>query len=165
MHGVLLPPCDFAPQVLKVNSSFNEQKINSMTGYAQPDNYDESLTIASGPNAGQLATTNLNQHFFGIKPGILPNSFYQNATVTITKLDKIDPESDQTERGTIRLYAIQNFGQSGAQSFPIPISTPGQTLKRVKRGQLMVLIYLWGRAKDWVWRGNCDWNIPGRYIM
>lgn len=129
-HGVMLAPSDYAPAVLKVNSSFNEQKVNSTTGYAQPDNYDESLTIASGPKAGQLATTNLNQNFFGIKPGTMPASFYQNATVTITKLNLPDTDDSLTtpEPGTIRLYAIQNVGQSGATSYPIPISLPGQTL-------------------------------------
>lgn len=130
-HGVLLVPADFAPDVLKVNSSFNEQKINSTTLNAQPDNYDEDLKIASGhPNAGKITVANLHQNFFGIKPGTMPNSFFQNATVTITKLNNTDTDDNTglPEPGTVRLYAIQNLGQSGEQSYPIPISVSGQTL-------------------------------------
>jgi len=130
VHGVLLAPSDYAPAVLKVNSSFNEQKINLTTGYAQPDNYDEDLKIHTGPNAGTITVTNLHHNFFGIKPGKMPNSFFQNAVVTITKLNNTDMDDGTglPEPGTIRLYAIQNLGQSGEQAYPIPISLPGQTL-------------------------------------
>jgi hypothetical protein len=126
-QAVLMVPVGTAPGVLRVNSSFNEQKIDSTTNYAQPDNYDESLIVATGPNAGKITVNGLSSNFFGIKPGTLNNSFYQGATVTIKKLDNIDSETGNTETGTIRLYAIQNLGQSGEQAYPIPISNSGGT--------------------------------------
>ena len=122
-HAVLLLPFEVAPEFLKVNSDFDEQKIDNATGYAKPDNGDENLKAERGDNQNKTVTDDLHKGFFGVNPNTLPSDFYTGATVTITKKVKVDEDTGQPETGTIRLYAIKDLGSTGEQSTAIPIST------------------------------------------
>jgi len=120
---VALLPVEVAPEFLKVNSDFDEQKIDSATGYAKPDNADENLKAERGDNQNKIVTDDLHKGFFGVNPNTLPSDFYTGATVTITKKVEEDDDTGRHETGTIRLYAIKDLGVSGEQSTVIPIST------------------------------------------
>jgi len=123
-RGVLLLPMEVAPEVLRVNADFDEQKLDSATGYAQADSKDEDLVAASGPDAGKIIIQDLHKGFFGVNPNTLPADFYTGATVTIEKLAEDDPETSQPELGDVRFYATKNQGGSGEQFWPIPITEP-----------------------------------------
>ena len=114
-----LVPMDAAPKVLRVNSNFDERKIDSATGFAKPDCEDTSLAIASGPDQGKITTNDLSSGFFGLKPGDLPYSTTTGAEVTIKKLDVNDEETGQRETGQVRMYAV--WGDTQSSVLPLEI--------------------------------------------
>jgi hypothetical protein len=121
---VILLPVDIAPDVLRLNADFDEQKLNTTTGFAKADSEDEDLKAASGPDAGKIIIKDLHKGFFGVNPNTLPTDFYSGATVTIAKLPENDPETSHPEVGEVRFYATKNQGASGEQFWPIPTAEP-----------------------------------------
>ena len=121
---VSLLPVEVAPDVLRVNADFDEQRLDSATHFAKGDNEDEDLKAASGPEAGKIIIQDLHKGFFGVHPNTLPADFYSGATVTIEKLPEIDSETSQPEVGEVRFYATKNQGASGEQFWLIAISDP-----------------------------------------
>jgi len=115
---------DLAPDVLRVNADFDEQKLDAATTFAKADCDDEDLIAAIGPDAGKVIIQDLHQGFFGLNPNTLPADFYSGATVTIEKLAEIDPETSQPELGEVRFYATKNLGATGELFWPIPITEP-----------------------------------------
>ena len=118
----LLLPFEVAPDVLRVNSDFDKQKVDTATGYAKPDNEDEDLKAERGDDQGKIVTEDLHKGFWGVNPNTLPPAFYTGATVTINKKPETDDDTGEVEEGTIRIYAIENFGETNEQSHSIPIS-------------------------------------------
>lgn len=123
-NAVLLLPIEIAPDVLRVNADFDEQKLDTATTFAKADCDDEDLKAAIGPDAGKVIIFDLHKGFFGVNPNTLPADFYTGATVTIEKLPEDDPETSQPELGEVRFYATKNQGGNGEQFWPIPITEP-----------------------------------------
>ncbi len=113
-----------APAVLAVNSDFDEGRIDPDTGYAIPDCDDvpgvnrdtgagnDEMVIGTqrahldGLYAnGEHITDDLHKGWFGVNPHDLEDEFWDGTTVTIRKLDKIDPATGQTESGQVRFYS------------------------------------------------------------
>jgi hypothetical protein len=97
VRAALLLPVEVAPEVLAVNTNFDERKLKD--GFAKPDAEDTSLQAISGPNAGKIVTTDLHEGFFGLRPGTLPYTETAGAMVKIKKLDKSDPVTIPFSRG------------------------------------------------------------------
>lgn len=102
-----LVPVEIAPDVLRVNSDFDEQKIDTTTHYAKPDNGDDDLKAERGDKQGKMITEDLHKGFLGVNPNTLSPEFYTGATVTITKKPETDEDTQRPEEGTIRFYAIK----------------------------------------------------------
>jgi hypothetical protein len=115
-----LLPLDVAPNPLRVNTDFQELKIDAATSFAMPDAADEDLTIAIGDDAGKITTKDLHEGFFGLRPGVLPPGFFTGATVTIKKVANIDPVTEQIEAGEMRIQVTQNLGEAGEYSWVVP---------------------------------------------
>ena len=103
-----------APDILPVNSGFNEGRIDPTTGYAIPDCDDPDLELEAvrehldnAYHVGDKVTRSLHKGWFGLSPNYLKysNDFWQDATVTISKLDKTDEDTGQSESGQVRFYA------------------------------------------------------------
>jgi hypothetical protein len=120
ISGVNLVPLESAPDVLAVNTNFDERKIKD--GFAQPDAEDTSLQAVSGPNAGRIVTTDLHQGFFGLRPGVLPYTETAGAVVKIKKLDKDDPVTGTKQTGHVRMYAV--WGDTDSAVLPIELYNP-----------------------------------------
>jgi len=122
MVGLL--PVEIAPEVLAVNSDFDEGRIDPATGYAIPDCDDvPGVDRKTGAGNGELridterehldglyanderVTDDMHKGWFGVNPTQLDDDFWDGATVTIRKLDKVDPDTGRKESGQIRFYA------------------------------------------------------------
>jgi len=122
MVGLL--PVEVAPEVLAVNSDFDEGRIDPATGYAIPDcddvpNVDRKTGAGNGEllisadrdhldgnySDGDRITEDLHKGWFGVNPTQLGDDFWDGATVTIRKLDKVDEDTGQKESGQVRFYA------------------------------------------------------------
>jgi len=120
----LLIPVEVAPDILAVNSDFDEGRIDPTTGYAIPDCDDvpgvdrktgagngELLISAARDHlddeytAGDLVTDDMHKGWFGVNPTLLGDDFWDGATVTIRKIDKTDSETGRKESGQVRFYA------------------------------------------------------------
>lgn len=108
-----------APEFLTVNSDFDEGRIDPVTGYAIPDCDDATIGLEAerkhleGKYAlGERVTDDLHAGFFGISPLQAGNDFWTGATVTIGKINKIDPATGHPESGHIRLYGKWGNGPS-----------------------------------------------------
>lgn len=113
-----------APEVLAVNSDFDEGRIDPATGYAIPDCDDipdVDRKTGSGNSEIRLdterdhlyglyenderVTDDLHPGWFGIHPKAMPDHFWDGAEVTIRKLDRLDPDTGRPECGQVRFYA------------------------------------------------------------
>ncbi len=113
-----------APDVLPVNSDFDEGRIDPATGYAIPDCDDVPGTDpVTGAGNGELridtdrehldglyanderVTDDMHKGWFGVTPGKFFDEVWAGATVTIRKLPRIDAETGRAESGQIRFYA------------------------------------------------------------
>jgi alpha-tubulin suppressor-like RCC1 family protein len=114
-----LEPIGAAPSVLAVNSDFDESRIDPFTGYALPDADDAYLALEAAKDhldgkfvLNQRVTDDLHRGLFGVDPADLPDDFWAGATVTIRKLDKIDPATGHRESGQVRFYGKWGDGPS-----------------------------------------------------
>jgi hypothetical protein len=55
--------------------------------------------------SSERITDDMHEGWFGIRPHHADDDFWDGATVTISKLDKVDPETGDTESGQVRFYA------------------------------------------------------------
>ena len=125
----LLLPVEIAPDVLAVNSDFDEGRVKPLEGtpyfYAIPDCDDmeegiDPKTAAGNTelligaqrdhldgeySQGELITDDMHKGWFGVNPNQLGDDFGDGANVTIRKVDKIDPDTGRQESGQIRFYA------------------------------------------------------------
>lgn len=126
-----LLPIEVAPEVLRVNTDFDEGKI--VDGYAVPDSKEtnpsqpslraERNSLDGRFKAGELITDDLYQGFFGLRPGSMPADFFDGAEVLIAKEDKTDEDTGRPESGVVRLHATKGQGTS-AQHWSIPVGGP-----------------------------------------
>jgi hypothetical protein len=119
-----LLPVEVAPDVLAVNSDFDEGRIDPETGYAIPDCDDvPGVDRKTGAGNGELridterehldglyanderVTDDMHKGWFGVNPTQLGDEFWDGATVTIRKIDKIDEDTGRKESGQVRFYA------------------------------------------------------------
>lgn len=121
-----LIPLEMAPEVLAVNSDFDEGRIDPDTGYAIPDCDDlpaAQVDRKTGAGNGELridterdhldglyvnderVTDDMHKGWFGVNPLLLDDEFWDGGSVTITKIDKIDPDTGKKESGQIRFYS------------------------------------------------------------
>lgn len=113
-------PMDSAPDVLPVNSDFDEGRIDPATGYAMPDCDDPDIALEAARNhldgkyaANVRITEDMHSGWFGLNPDVAGNSFWDGAEVTIRKLDKEDPDTPgHKESGHVRFYAKWGEGPS-----------------------------------------------------
>ena len=120
----LLIPAEVAPEVLAVNSDFDEGRIDPATGYAIPDCDDmPGVDQKTGSGNTQIAlnasrahldglfandekvTDDMHKGWFGVNPNQLDDDFWAGANVTIRKIDKDDPDTGHKESGQVRFYA------------------------------------------------------------
>ncbi|MDP0491611.1 MAG: hypothetical protein Q7Q71_11215, partial [Verrucomicrobiota bacterium JB023] len=124
-----LLPVEVAPEVLAVNSDFDEGRVKPLEGtpyfYAIPDcdDMEEGIDPKTGAgntelligaqrdhldgeySQGELITDEMHKGWFGVNPNQLGDDFWDGANVTIRKVDKIDPDTGRQESGQIRFYA------------------------------------------------------------
>ena len=129
-----------APDVLTVNSDFDEGRIDPDTGYAIPDCDDvPDVDRKTGAGNGALRidtdlehldglfanderiTQDLHRGWFGVNPNRLDNDFWDGATVTIKKINKTNPDTGQPESGQIRFYA--KWGETYYGIIPYDLTT------------------------------------------
>lgn len=114
-----LLPVELAPEVLAVNSDFDEGRIDPSTGNAIPDCDDDDIALESVRNhldgkfvVNERITDDMHTGFFGMNPSNLGDAFWDGANVTIRKVDKTDPATGHPESGHIRLYGKWGDGPS-----------------------------------------------------
>ena len=117
--GCGIIPVQTAPQTLAVNSDFDESRIDPVTGYAIPDCDDTDIALEAERahldgtySANEQVLDDLHPNIFGVAPSSLNNGFWDGATVSIGKIDKIDPATGFPESGQIRLYGKWGAGTS-----------------------------------------------------
>ncbi len=142
LHVSLLP-VEVAPEVLAVNSDFDEGRIDPATGYAIPDcddipgvdqktgsgNTQIALNASSAHLDGLFAndekvTDDMHKGWFGVNPNQLGDDFWAGANVTIRKLDKIDDETGYKESGQVRFYAKWSGGYYGISPYDFQTLQP-----------------------------------------
>ena len=132
---VELVPLENAPDVLAVNSDFDEGRIDSTTGYALPD-CDDITGVDPQTGVGNtllsleaerdhlddstiqdnyLVDNDLHLGWFGVHPN--HSVMWDGATVTINKVDQLDTETGYKESGQVRFYA--KWGESGSDHYGI----------------------------------------------
>ena len=128
-HVTHFIPVQAAPDVLRVNSDFDEGRIDPATGHAIPDCDDgpgvDRKTGKGNPYLFLRAqrdhldgryeewdkiTEDLHSGWFGIHPTAMDDHFWDGAEVTIKKLDQMDPDTGRKESGQVRFYATWNDG-------------------------------------------------------
>jgi hypothetical protein len=130
-------PLQTAPEVLKVNSDFDEGRINPETGYAIPD-CDDTANVDQKTGAGnttmelhsvrnhlegkflanEIVYKDLHPGWFGLSPSAFAmEDFYEDATVTIEKVDQIDSDTGYPESGHVRFYASWSGGYFGIEPY------------------------------------------------
>ncbi len=139
---IMLVPMEAVPEVLAVNSNFDEGRIDPDTGYAIPD-CDDMPGVCPVTGAGntkmaleavrdhldgdytqyERITNNLHEGWFGVHPETFGDEFWQDATVTIRKIDRIDDDTGHPESGQVRFYA--KWGDGPSQYRGIPTYDPG----------------------------------------
>jgi len=141
MVGLL--PVEVAPEVLAVNSDFDEGRIDAATGYAIPDCDDMAgVNMKTGSGNTQIAlnasrahldglfandekvTDDMHKGWFGVNPSQLEDSFWAGANVTIRKVDKIDADTGYQESGQIRFYAKWSGGYYGIAPYDFQTLQP-----------------------------------------
>jgi hypothetical protein len=141
MVGLL--PVEVAPEVLAVNSDFDEGRIDPATGYAIPDCDDipgvdpktgaGNTLIALNASRAHLdglfandekVTKDMHKGWFGMNPNQLGDDFWDGANVTIRKIDKIDDETGYKESGQVRFYAKWSGGYYGISPYDFQTLQP-----------------------------------------
>ena len=116
-----LVPLDSAPEKLILNSDFDEGRIDPATGYPIPDCDDSDVALEAVRNhldgkfsQFERVTEDMHKGFFGVMPARygLDSDFWSGATVTIRKIDKIDPATGHRESGQVRFYGKWGAGAS-----------------------------------------------------
>jgi hypothetical protein len=139
----LLLPVEVAPEVLAVNSDFDEGRIDPATGYAIPDCDDiPGVDQKTGSGNTQIAlnasrahldglfandekvTDDMHKGWFGVNPNQLDDDFWAGANVTIRKIDKIDDETGYKESGQVRFYAKWSGGYYGISPYDFQTLQP-----------------------------------------
>lgn len=137
-----------------MNSDFDEGRIDATTGYAIPDSDDVAGVdpdTGSGNTTpvltavrdhldgtysnGEIITEDLQQAWFGMLPSTFEPEWWNDATVTIRKLDITDPATGIKETGQVRFYAtwgseiLPNFGVINPYDFDIltPVNLVSET--------------------------------------
>ncbi len=113
---------DEGPAVLAVNVNFDEGNTGDLSANrtgAVPDLKTPSLAAARTSvdgrvQAGEIVTEDLYQGWFGIPPNGQSPGFFEDAIVTIRKVDVIDPETGKRQSGQIRLHAT--WGEDGERN-------------------------------------------------
>ncbi len=135
-YGVgFLLPLEIAPEVLAVNSDFDEGRIDPTTGYAIPD-CDDIAGVDRKTGSGntlmtleverdhlddlsikdnELVVDDLHRGWFGVRPS--DSEMWDGATVTIKKIDKTDEDRGYKESGQVRFYA--KWGDTGSEFYGI----------------------------------------------
>ena len=138
-----LLPVELAPEVLPVNSDFDEGRIDPATGYAIPDCDDiPGVDQKTGSGNTQIAlnasrahldglfandekvTDDMHNGWFGVNPNQLGDDFWNGANVTIRKIDKIDDETGYKESGQVRFYAKWSSGYYGIAPYDFQTLQP-----------------------------------------
>jgi hypothetical protein len=131
LYWMWLVPIEAAPDVLAVNSDFDEGRIDATTGYASPDCDDmEGVDPKTGSGNTSIAleahrdhldgkfikteriTKDMHKGWFGVNPDQFDEEFWDGATITIRKVEKIDTETGHPESGQVRMYAKWGNGNS-----------------------------------------------------
>lgn len=135
-QSLSLLPVEVAPEVLAVNSDFDEGRIDPATGYAIPDCDDiPGVDQKTGSGNTQIAlnasrahldglfandekvTDDMHKGWFGVNPNQLGDDFWNGAYVTIRKIDKDDPDTGFKESGQVRFYAKWSGGYYGISPY------------------------------------------------
>lgn len=114
-----LLPVELGPDKLAVNGDFNEgdtATISSQLTGANADNRNQTLiakrdSIDGDIKAGEIVTRDLHEGWFGLSPDSISDDFFDDATITITKLNKTDPETGEREEGQVRFFATWGENQ------------------------------------------------------
>ena len=106
---------DVAPDVLAVNSGFDEGNFAGALGRALPDHQDFSLKAKRDHldglyQQGEIVTDKLHNGWFGIRPGTIPDEVFDGATVTIRKVDKPNSEFGGQQQGHVGFFATWEEG-------------------------------------------------------
>jgi hypothetical protein len=130
-------PFETAPEFLAVNSNFDEGRIDPATGYAIPD-CDDIAGVDPITGAGntlmaleavrahldgtftqhQRVTNDLHQGWFGVPITSLNDAFWDDAQVTIRKVEGEDPDTGFPQSGQVRFYAKWGEGPSQYRGIP-----------------------------------------------
>jgi hypothetical protein len=133
-----------APEVLSVNSDFDEGRIDPVTGYAIPDCDDmpgvdpetgagntklELGAVRSHLDGtfaqGDLVVKDLHKGWFGMTPTKYSQyDFHEGANITLRKVDKIDADTGYKESGQVRFYAKWNGGYYGISPYDFKTLQP-----------------------------------------
>jgi hypothetical protein len=110
---IALVPMELAPDKLALNGDFDEGETGATgpqeTG-AIADNRNRTLiakrdSVDGRVKAGDVVTDDLHQGWFGLRPDVIPDNFFDGANVTITKKEKIDSSTGKPESGNVRFFA------------------------------------------------------------
>ena len=143
-----LLPMALAPEVLTSNGDFDEgdkRSIPSQPDGAKADNSNNSMIALSDSvdgrvKEGDLITEDLHRGWFGLKPGILPDDFFNGAEVTILKVSKHDPETNAPESGRVRLFATWG-DKMECEIVPDNQSLPGSSVNSSELNNLVGVVY------------------------
>jgi hypothetical protein len=114
-----LLPIEVAPDKVVSNGDFDEGDTGGTAAQetgAIADNRNHTLiaerdSLDSRVSAGDVVTDDLHQGWFGLRPGVMPDDFFNGATVTITKKNKTDPDTGKREPGQVRFFATWGTNQ------------------------------------------------------
>jgi hypothetical protein len=110
---------ELAPDKLVSNGDFDEGDTGGTAAQetgAIADNRNHTLiaerdSVDGRVSAGDVVTDDLHQGWFGLRPGVMPDDFFNGATVTITKKNKTDPDTGKREPGQVRFFATWGTNQ------------------------------------------------------
>lgn len=159
-HVFLGLPFQMAPDVLPVNSDFDEGRVDQATGYAIADCDDvagvDPITGAGNTHIeleakrnhldgnhalGDRIVEDMHKGWFGVAPNLLDDSFWQGATVTLRKVDKIDETTGYKESGQVRFYAKWGENYVGITPYDFQSLTPVNLTQGGINGQNGVGVY------------------------
>ena len=108
-----LVPLEVTPEYVNANTNFDEGDVDAETGYAIPDCENGTLVAQRNHldgkwNAGDLVIDDLNNGFFGIRPGVF--HYEHGISAEIRKVNRLDTETGYMEAGHVKLWAIHHIG-------------------------------------------------------
>lgn len=106
-------PLELAPEKLASNGDFDEGETGGTAAQetgALADNRNRTLiakrdSVDGRVETGDFVTDDLHQGWFGLRPGVMPDDFFDGANVTISKKEKTDPSTGKPESGNVRFFA------------------------------------------------------------